>query len=156
MSIIRVPPKPVCMRTILASSSFERSVPFVRALLSKPVVNIQSLDALEMSLVVGCQVTSLEDSGRGDQDVGVADQRTPPVEVSVGLRCLHNDGVGEGQDVIGGAETFERRLLPGCSFGFETAQYLVARDDREREALVDTEIVSRPVGYDGIAPQDGR
>ena len=153
---MRVPPKPVCIRTILTDSSFGCSIPFVRALLSEPVVNVQSLDALEMSLIVGCQVAFLNDSGRGDQDVGIADQRTPPVEVGIGLRCLHDGGLGEGKYSIGGAETVERRLLPGCSFGFETTQYLVTCDDRERKALVGAEIVLRSVGYHRVAPQDGR
>lgn len=109
-----------------------------------------------MSLVVGDQVVPFGNGCRGDQDVRIADQLSSPVKISVNLRCLHNDGVGEGQDVVGGAETVERRLLPGRVFGFETTQDLVARDGRELETLVDAEIVPHPVGYRRIAPQDGR
>lgn len=125
------------------------------SLFSEPIVNVQSLDALEMPLVVGHQTISFDDGGRGDEDVGVADQLSSPVQVGIDFRRLHHYSVGEGQDSTGGAETVERRPLPGCTFGFEAAQDLVARDDREHETLVDTELVLRPCGHRGIAPQDG-
>ncbi len=43
------------------------------SLFSEPVVNVQSLDAFEMPLVVGHQTMPSDDRGRSDQDVSIAD-----------------------------------------------------------------------------------
>jgi hypothetical protein len=144
------------MRTIFDGSPVGRSTSFGTGSLSEPVVNIQSLDAFEVSLDVGHQTIPFDDCGPGNQNVGIADQLTSLVEVGIDFRRLHDDGVGEGQDGIRGTKTVKRRLLLRRTPGFETTQNLVARDDREREAMVATEIVPRPGGHYGIAPQDGR
>lgn len=110
---------------------------------SEPVVYVQSFNAPKMAFVVGSQTISFDERGRGDQDIRVADHLAPLIKIGVYFRRSHNDFIREWQEDIRGAETLERLLPPRRVSGFETPQNLVARDHREREAMVFMEVVSR-------------
>lgn len=82
-----------CIVITLDGSSVRRDTLSGMTSLLEPVIKVQSLDALEMPLVVGHQTMPFDDGGRGYQDVGVADEFASLVEIGIDLRCPNNDGI---------------------------------------------------------------
>jgi len=61
--------------------------------LFKPIQNLQVSKATEMGFIVGYYCQSMRYSGGRDQDVGIADQFTSSVKISIYCGCLHNYGI---------------------------------------------------------------
>jgi len=72
---------------------------------------------------------------RGNEQVGVRQQRSTPIELRVQRGCAFNDAVCEGEDETGLTQRFKGDLLGLCLLGLEPPKDFISGDDGEGESL---------------------
>lgn len=70
------------------------------------------------------------------QDIGIADEMTLPTKISIDIGRPYNDVVGQRQYGALAATLLEGGKLSGCRLSFQSAEDLIAGDDRERETAI--------------------
>jgi hypothetical protein len=73
--------------------------------------------------------------GGREKNVRVANRFSVAAQFSIDLRGLDDDVVGQWHDIVRGAKAIEIGSLTSCILRQKSAQYLVPRDNRQRQML---------------------
>jgi hypothetical protein len=81
---------------------------------------------------------------RGNEQIGIGEQGTLPVEVAIQRGGAVYHLISEREDEAGLTQERKRRLLGPCLFGLQSAQQFIPGDDGEGELFVFGEIGPYP------------
>ena len=82
--------------------------------LCKPIHNLQVPNATKMGFIITYYSQSIRNSCGRDQDVGIVDQFTSSVKISIYCGCLHNYRIGERQYSARGTQSIKCGKLFCC------------------------------------------
>jgi hypothetical protein len=89
-----------------------------------------------------------------DENIGVADESAATMQLCVDFGSSHDNRISKRKDLTFPTTILKYRDLLKRPLGFQPAQDLVARDDREGEPLVGLEVLLGALRNESIATLD--
>jgi len=101
-----------------------------------PTVYVQARNATKVGDILGDEGQAVNQGSGSYQDVCIADELPLLVKVSIDVRGLNNDVIGQCKDVAVAATLLKGGYLASSSSGFQAPEDLIAGDNRERKGAV--------------------